>query len=493
MALRSILKCIKGMTIRLSLFCFLFPQSHIIQAYNPPGKVYQQQYAKLWQLRLSEVNEGLKGAESAHIKGLQLFAEIYIRENSDIYEKKLPEFQAQIKILKADPSPFSQTAHAELTMMQAALRLKFNQYMKAGFDFWSGYRKAKSNFKDFPDYPPAKMMWGIIEAGLGSLPEHIQSYLSIIGFSGDVEVGLEMLHKALQTTKTGEWNYAYPLMGLAYVSAKVQLDNDQNISLKSIGLNPSQSPILTAIEAKILFDRSQAEAAYNLLENRKGHPNEIPFPYLFYLQGRMGVTLQNPKGNKMLELYLLANEGQLFIKSSHRYLWWHYHLKGNDQKAEHHRKKILEEGTTETGPDQLAQYEANKRLNKHLLIARLTFDRGEFRKCLSHLTAKKADEVCQSDEEKGEYYYRMGRCLQSLGNRNPAINRYKQSIEKYGDLETFERSNALLQMGLLQEKNGNCEDAISQFKAVTSFSGFPFSEGQHQKAKAGIRRCKKQK
>ena len=454
------------------------------------SRKYCESYTLLWQMRLQEVKTDISGPEGEHLKAMKLFLEIFARENEDFYNEKLGEYNEHLSNFKSADGIFAAYAAAELYILRATLRAKFNQNVKAAFDFWQGYRRAKKNIANNPDYLPNIMMWGIMESGLGSLPAQLQTYLGYVGFSGDLDVGLSMLETALHQSKAKEWSHMRPLMGLSYVSSKVQLGNDQELTLQKIGIDPQLSPFMVGIEAKIHFDRSDARKAYDLLDNRKVHPKETPYPYIHYLQGRIGITLEEDKGAAMLELYLRTTEGNQFVKSSHRYLWWHYFLKGNNDKAEFHRKKISASGSTLTGPDQMAAYEADQPLNSHLLRARLLFDRGDFGKCLSHIASKKADEVCVDNAEKGEYFYRMGRCLQNMNKRNAAIKRYIQSLEYYGSEETFERSNALLQLGFLYEQDGNCATAKTYFEKVLSFKNYPFNEGQHQKAKAAIKRCK---
>jgi len=480
---------LKGTTVWLSLLLF----GHIAFA-KPPSKNYQTAYKYAWQLRLNDaVKVPLDKLEREHIIGITSFLHGYISDGDVPYKQSIDNISNVLSTLQGEDDPFSQTATAELYILQASLKAKHGSRMSAAFDFWKGYRRAKSNAINYPNYPPAQLHWGIIECGLGSMPEHLQQYLSWIGFSGDLDEGLQRLNACYKKTKqNSDWEHLSILTGLAYVSTEVQLNNNAHIDLCYIGLDPLISPITVAVEAKLLFDKSDAYSAYNLIEKHQYHPNAQPFPYLTYTTGRIAVTLGKTNAADILKTYIKQTQGDFFVASAHRYLWWHYTRLDNTEKATHHRNLInsTKRDNTLTGADQLAVYEAQYPLNIHLLDARLLYDRGDFSKCIRHLTSKMSNEVCTNDRERGEYFYRLGRCHQNLKQFKEALVRLDQSITFYGEMETFERANALIQAGAICEASNQCERGIEYYKEALTFSNYPFVEGLHQKAKSGIKRCK---
>jgi tetratricopeptide (TPR) repeat protein len=483
----------QGMIVRSSLFlCFLLLGSWVVvfaQNNTSGSKTYRDAHAHLWTLNLQAIPQtGIPAVEQAHLKMMAIFLEVFVRDNESVYNEKLSEFNDALSQVKKSKGYIADYAAAEGYLLRAMLKAKFNQNIRAGMDLYSGYRKAKSNYATYPSAPPVIGMWGVMECGIGSLPDQIQTYLGLVGFSGDLELGMELVEKAYRMSKTRGWKHSENILALALVSVKVQLQNDERADLQDFGIDARKSPVMAAIEAKILFDRNESAQAFKLLSETK--TEGIPFPYLSYLQGRIGVTLELKEGAEALHTYLITNEGTSYIKSTHRYLWWHYFLKGDVAKAKKHREYIVSKGASVTAPDQLALHEAQDELNVHLLRARLLFDRGKISECLNHLTSKKAAEVCQNDQEMGSYYYRMGRCLQQLNRNEAAINRYKQAVKHFGNTESFERANSLLQMGIILEEINQCPQAKNAYQEVLKFKNYPFNEGQHQKAKAGIKRCK---
>jgi tetratricopeptide (TPR) repeat protein len=472
------------------LLFFLLTKSLSAQSVDQRGsKSYRDAHTYLWTLELSKLpQKGLSDVEQAHLEVMQIFLEVFVRDNVEVYAEKLPQYNDAISRLKKQKGYLADYATAEAYFLRAMLRAKFNNNMKAGMDLYTGYRKAKSNYSSYPDAPPVIAMWGVMEAGLGSLPDQIQTYLGFVGFSGDMEVGINLINRAYKLSEKPGWEHTRNLLALASASIQVQLQNRSNVDLRSFNIDASTSPLLAAIEAKLYFDRNDAMEAYQLLQRTRS--KEMPFPYLSYLRGRIGVTLEIKEGADHLQNYLRINEGTSYIKSAHRYLWWHYFLRNDEVRAEYHRKAIITAGAAHTSPDQIALYESEDALNAHLLRARLLFDRGAVNESLRHLSSKKAVDVCTNEQEMGSYFYRMGRCLQVLGQSEAAIRRYQQSIKHFGDQESFERANALLQMGTLYENVSQCEKAREAYRGVLSFKNYPFNEGQHQKAKAGLRRCK---
>lgn len=479
---------------RTALWLSFFLLSMTITPINgQKSTAFKEAYNNIWSLKLNDARIQPFNAttEELYIRALTDFMEAYISDNETLSESVAKSMAKQIIELERIKSENALIFAAELYMLKAALRAKHNSRVGAGWDFWKGYRLAKSNIQKNPQHPQNMLHWGIIECGIGSMPEDLQRYLSWLGFSGDLDNGLTLLFDAHQISKhDAQFNHLQVITGMAYVSSEVQLNNNSQIRLEKLGLNPLASPIMCVVEAKILFDQSKAQKAFDLLEQRQVHSKESPFPYLSYLKGRIAVTIEHQSADKFLLQFLKETEGQFFVASTHRYLWWHYHLNNNQQKATFHRQKISELQTIKTGADELAAYEANFPLNTHLLRARLLFDQGKFRQCLAHITSKLSDDVCYNNREKGEYFYRLGRCHQSLNQPQEAIKRLNQSIGFYGDLETFERANGLLQVAMLHEGRQECELATGYYKQVLSFSSYPFYEGIHQKAKSGVKRCK---
>jgi tetratricopeptide (TPR) repeat protein len=482
----------KRIVARWSFFLFFFLVTLLLfsQSIEQRGsKIYRDAHANLWTLELSKLPQrGLSDVEQAHLEVMQIFLEVFVRDNVDVYAEKLPHYNDAISRLKKHKGYLADYATAEAYFLRAMLRAKFNNNMKAGMDLYAGYRKAKSNYSAYPEAPPVVAMWGVMEAGLGSLPDQIQTYIGLVGFSGDMEAGINLINRAYQLSQKSGWEHTRNLLALASASIQVQLQNRSDIDLRSFDIDASTSPLLAAIEAKFFFDRNKALEAYQLLQRTRS--KEMPFPYLSYLRGRIGVTLEIKEGADHLHAYLRANEGTSYTKSAHRYLWWHYFLRNDEARAEYHRKAIITAGEALTAPDQIALYESEDALNAHLLRARLLFDRGAVHESLSHLSSKKAVDVCTNEQEMGTYFYRMGRCLQVLGQSEAAIRRYQQAIKHFGEQESFERANALLQMATLYENASQCEKAKEAYRGVLFFKNYPFNEGQHQKAKAGLRRCK---
>lgn len=462
-----------------------------LNAQNAPA--FKEAYHSIWSLKLDEARkkQALSANEKLYIHALSDFMEAYISDKESLAENVAKNMGKQISELERTKDDQALIFAAELYILKAALRAKHNSRVGAGWDFWKGYRLAKSNIQKKPNHPQNMLHWGIIECGIGSMPEDLQRYLSWLGFNGDLEQGLKLLYDAHIVSKNKPaYKHLQIITGMAYVSSEVQLNNNKQIRLEKMGLNPVESPIMCVVEAKLLFDQSKAQKAFELLDNRIVHNGELPFPYLTYLKGRIAVTIEHKDAANILEQFLKETEGPFFVASAHRYLWWHHHLNRNQQKASFHRQQISSVETNKTGADELAAYEANFPLNTHLLRARLLFDQGRFRQCLAHITSKLSDEVCSNNREKGEYFYRMGRCHQSLNQPQEAIKRLDQSIGFYGEMQTFERANALLQAAMLYEARNACNVATDYYKQVLSFSSYPFYEGIHQKAKSGVKRCK---
>jgi tetratricopeptide (TPR) repeat protein len=182
--------------------------------------------------------------------------------------------------------------------------------------------------------------------------------------------------------------------------------------------------------------------------------------------------------------------GNFYIKDAFEKLSWIALLQNNMKQAEFYRGEVIAKGSQITDADKLAQENAKSGVwpNALLLKARILSDGGYQKQALATLSDKTtADFNTQAD--KAEFPYRLGRIYDIMGDQEQAIKFYKSTIQKGAQLPAYFAARAALQIGLLYEANKKFKEAIEYYNICIAMKNHAFKNSMDQKAKSGILRC----
>ncbi|MFN3952686.1 MAG: tetratricopeptide repeat protein [Thermaurantimonas sp.] len=419
---------------------------------------------------------------------LLLFAEATAADVDEITRRNLLQIK---KILKDIESDKNQSIHhllarIEIFIYSGMLQLRLNNRWRSASEFLSAYNLAKSAYSHYPKDAMVKLLWGNMIATIGSLPPEMRKYLSIIGFSGDVQKGLSLMksaHKSIISQK--QYKPYLTKANLLYILTYKQLIDNEEVIPEKEGINIHDNLVTAIICAKILMEQGYNDRALAILETIKQHPGQAKLHYYNFLLGKARLAAGSTDAEPVFLSFLNEYRGIHHIKATYKYLSWHYLLNDDLSKADSMRLLIPSVGASVIGPDQQAAREAEVPLNKVLIKARVLFDGGYLEKSLNVLLSDSTLDCCTLPDEKAEYYYRLGRIYQKQGLPYLAINAFEKAVEIH-DNPAFNRANSALQAALLFEKLGNYNRARSYFQMCLAMKNFPYYEGLHQKAKAGL-------
>ena len=448
-------------------------------------------------LRFEEAQVQLKNATAANAKNgmipcLQanmLFLQTFINGNPAEYDAAVDSMVVLIEKVEDnadDESPLYLYALAEMHFELGAVHMLFGNNWRSAWTMLDAFDYIKANKNAPADFIPQYMASGVLNVAMGSLPGRYKLLASIMGYSGNVEVGLEELKRATQTAGTPYASFRKKAVFI-YTYIYFFLKPEPTFNVWDVMTGYEQSPLLVYSQAKIYHERCENETLIKLLSGRR-KANRISFYLLDYMLGKAKLNRLDPDADAPLQYFLSTYPGQNNVKAANRYLSWHYYLRGNNKLSNQFRQAAKNAGSTSIGADKQAELDVNSPYNIHLLKAQLYFDGGYYQKALDAL-AGGVDEF-ETAREKIEYYYRLGRIYQQKEEYNQAIQRYNKLFLYPESNNTYEAANAALQVGLIYEKLGKSEEAREFFKKALAHSGFPFEDGIHQKAKAGLSRLK---
>ncbi len=462
---------------------------------------YKKAFGYITQLRFAEAKSLVSAEKSkypnnktgAYLEAAMLCAEIFTNEDQAYYAKVQDRIDALILEIEEvdDTNPYRRLFLGEIYVAQATLNGKFKNNIKAAWQFYKAYNLLTENAERFPSFMPNKIPLGVLYAGIGSLPDDYRSLASLLGFDGSVQGGIAMVKEAFwRLSADDDLNFYRPYAGFVYSYVTYQLGATSDISPEKLGLDVANSSFLIFAQALVELENGNAQKALNWLDNRPVGSKYFEFAYLDYMQGKILLGLEPDRCVSYFNKYLKANRGGVYVKSSYRYLSWYFLLKGNTAKAEEMRENIFRKGNTNTGADRQALEEATVGFNKTLIEARVLFDVGEYQKAENALKESPVSTCCKTPAEEAEYYYRYGRIKQEMGLSSSATLWFAKALGVLNASSSFAVGNSALQLGILHEEQGNRTKAIEYYKKTLKYSGYPFYEGVHQKAKTGLARLK---
>lgn len=418
-----------------------------------------------------------------------LFFQTFINSNYVDYEPAVDSLELLIERVEdnaQDTSAMYRYTLAEMHFELGAIHMIFGYNWSSAWVMLDAFSYIKKNAKASPGFMPQYMASGVLNVAMGSLPGKYKTLAGIMGYSGDVQTGLAQLKKATEF-REGKYASFYKKSVFLYSYISFFLNPREDFNVWDLQPNFTQSPLLIYAQARIHQERNENEALINLLSSRskKGRAN---FYLLDFMLGKAKLNRLDTDADAPLQIFLEQYPGQNNVKAANRYLSWHYFLRGSYKLSESYRQRTKTLGITTNGSDKQALLDVGHNYNIYLIKAQLYFDGGYYQRALDALSGGVT--TFEKTDEKMEYYYRLGRIYQQQGEQIQAIQSFKKLFLYPESNNTYVGGNSALQLGSIYEQMGRQTDAQEFYKKALDYSGFPFEDGIHQKAKAGLSRLK---
>lgn len=480
-------------TILFIFFCMrlgLHAQFQLTTRINQAQELIMElRFDEARQKLLAEAEANPKNGFIPYLQSNILFMTVFVADDDRQYTRASDSLKIlinRVKGNKADTSYFYKYCLAEMYFQLGAIHMQFGNNLKSAWVMMDAFKYIKENKGAPRRFLPQQMAEGMLNVTMGSIPSKYKFLAGLMGYKGDIEKGMTQLANATKTENTDFKSFKYKF-AFVYGYAYSFLEADKTFNVWDVAPGYQNSPLLVYLQSRIYRERGENEPLIQLLESRPKKGRQ-PFYYLDFMLGKAKLNRLDADADAPFLLFLSKYPGQNYIKATHRYLAWHYHLRNSTKQRDYHIDMTKTRGKKMHGADQQAMIDIAKPLNNYLLKAQLYFDGGYLTKAKKELTA--GAETYKTEAQRIEFHYRMGRIYQQMEEYLQATASYK-NVFLYDDSEnTFEAANAALQMGLIYEKLNKNQDAQLWYSRALGQEGFPFQDGIHQKAKAGLARVK---
>lgn len=427
----------------------------------------------------------------AYLKGIITANRLLIHEDRDEFDTKREELESYIDEISevSDNDPQKRKMLGEIHLSIAVLHAKYQNNIRAGLEFHSAYNLLKENYEKFPEHYPSYVPLGVLYAAIGSLPEGYQSIASVFGMKGSVEEGMKLIHKGYwRTISDKETKFYREYYGFVYAFTALSIQGRTDVSLSSLAINFEKGNNLIYLQSLIDIEKGQAKKALAyLLKRPKGDEYES-YPFLDYHTGKVALAFSTDTARIFLSMFLKENENLQYIKSTYRYLSWCYMLDGDYKNLEYYRNLARTKGSLATAADRQAQKECDAQFNEVLIRGRIYFDGGRYADAIAYMRSKEKLSDSFNSNDKLEFHYRLGRNYQEFQKDQLAIIEFGKALAIEVEESSYAQGNSALQLAKTYEKLKNKKMAKKYFEKTLTLQGFPFYEGLHQQAKAGLDR-----
>jgi tetratricopeptide (TPR) repeat protein len=464
----------------------------------------QQAYQEITRLR---IGSGLALAEKARQQNpnnlvpllLESYADFYLlffNEDPADYATRYPRFAQRISQLEQGPqsSPFYNFCLGTVRAHKAAVSIKFGHFWDAGWEFRRAYQHIKQNRKDFPTFMPNDLMYGALQAVVGTIPKGYKWLASLFGMKGSLTEGMHIVRGFVYSNDpwaklmSNDAGFIYPYLLFYFENKKeeaLQFIYQRKLDLVNNHLHAYMA-------ANLSLNNKQADATKNIILNRNKSDEYLHTPVWDFEMGFAKLFhLEIPEATTCLEKFVTTFKGKFYLKDVYQKLSWCYYLQGNMHAAEAARRNVIARGAADSDADKQALKDARSGSWPNLLLlkARLLNDGGYHHDALALLQGKTERDFTQ-EEEKLEFVYRMGRIYDDLGRDTEAIAAYRQAIRLGENSTTYFAARAALQAGQIYESKGDKTTAISYYQQCLNMGDHEYKNSLDQRAKSGIARCK---
>lgn len=474
------------------------------------GKVYefnylcQQAYLEITRLKLSNGQALINKAKQQNPDNLVPVAlENYIDFYSLFFNEDPVQFRAykknvstRIDLLKKGPetSPFYNFYLGMAYMQRAGVYMRFGEKWNAGWDFKKGYGYIKDNKKAFPTFAPNDLLYGPMQAMIGSIPSGYKWIASLFGMKGSIRNGMRLTRGFLDSADPWARLFSNEAAFLnCYLMFYIENNKDGVFELiKTKKLDVVNNHLFTYMAANLGIHNKMSDYAEQVLLNRNRSAEYLVTNAWDYQMAMVKMNkLELDAAIAYLERFTTQFRGKSFLKDAYQKLSWSHYLRGNRQAAEAARQKLLASGSTENDPDKKAQKDAKAGgwPNVTLLKARLLSDGGYHQQALYVLKGKTRNDFTRAEDQL-EFVYRLGRINDDLKQDAEALQYYQQAIQLGEKRTEYFAARAALQAAQIYERQGKKAAALSYYQKCLDMEDHEYKDSIDQRAKAGIQRCK---
>ncbi|MGM0612252.1 MAG: tetratricopeptide repeat protein [Bacteroidota bacterium] len=440
----------------------------------------------------------LTDLEGVYLNSLSEFMKLHLQGSKQEFQTFTDNTKERLSSIENRSDKEARFTQAVVLVQSSVSYGRFKQYLTAAVKFKKAYKLTHKLVQQYPDYMPAKMLYGTMLVIFGSTPDDFQWVLSLLNIEGQTQRGLTMLEDVFhhQYNKANPKYMEESLMLLTFAYCKFKPESSKLNEIYEYYQEPeidrliTSSPLIRYNAVDLVKNLPDNEQALAYMQRAYPVYPDIPFYYLdYYLKGLSLLQKLNFNAKGYFEAYINQYPGDIYKKAAVQKLAWIALLENGKGEYEKTFEQINNFSFDAQGSDGAAQKEFDKknRPNANLLKVRLLFDGGYYNRALTELTSHNPSHIYTSEKDRLEFIYRSGRIHHKLKHLSKAIRYYKMTIDLGREKEYYFAANAALHLGRIYAEKNQYEKARNILEDCLDMDPDSYKYGIHRKAKAQLK------
>ncbi len=388
-------------------------------------------------------------------------------------------------------SPWYRYSKALLYFQWATVRIRFGEYFNAGTEFRKSFLLLKENEKKFPDFKYNKVLLGVEEAIVGTVPDKYKWVANMLGLKGSIKKGTS---KIVQFLNSQDGSAAHlreeAIFFYCYIKSSLLSQPEQTWKyIEGSKLDTKNNLLFAFMKANLALSHNNAAEAERVLSERNTSSAYLKVPIFDYLFGVALMQKNDADCVASFSKFVKNYTGNLYVKDAYQKISLYYAAQQDLDNASKYKALILKYGNQQIDADKQAQrYAQNEYIPHHILLqARLYCDGGYYSKALNALNATNEQQFDDIAPQL-EYNYRYARIYTLQNQLEKAKPYYEKTIERGANRQEHYAARAALELGQIFEDQGNKTKAVLYYKKCIAMKSHDYKQSLDQKAKAGLGR-----
>jgi tetratricopeptide (TPR) repeat protein len=424
---------------------------------------------------------------------------IFLDENEAQLHRLESNKDKRLALLKnGDPkSPYRLYTQAQIRLMWAISRLKFNEYVTALREVSAAFSDLEENQRLFPSFMPNKQALGVLHAVAGNIPDNYKSLVKLIsGLNGTTAQGQAELEEVIQYAQKSDYAFEQEVL-IMYSLTMLYLTGQPHFIWKTINngrLKVRENPLACFALASIAMKTGHNDKAIEVLQHRPTGNQYYPCWILEYHLGLAKLFRGDADAPIHFQNYVDHFKGTNYIKETYQKLAWNSLLNNDLDSYKNFMLQCKSKGHTFMDGDKQANREAKSGIlpDPTILRGRLFFDGGYYNKALTIFQSKKITDF-QTAAFQLEYLYRVGRVYQMMNRPQEAVDAFFKTIQDGRNKPFYYACSSALQMGVIYEEGLQFAEARKYYQICLDITPPEFGDGLHLRAKTALNRLKNAK
>lgn len=419
--------------------------------------------------------------------------EILFNGDPRLLQRTRSRVESRLALLESTDkkNPWHRYVAANIFFHEALIYMRFGDNFKAATKLRKSFILLKENLQQFPAFEENKVLFGLQTAAAGAIPDSHKWLAQLMGIKGEIRKGVSMLSNYRAAHSSGD-SMLYREAFIFEHYLRFYLMGEPEAAFNSLLQKTEKEPqnrMYSFLRANLALNYRRAAIAKPILSSLENSGAFEQFPIFAYEQAEALAMELNPRCSEAYLKFLKTYKGSAFVKDSYLKLAWMQRMQGNHKEATAFLNLLQQTGNTLTDADKQAQRFAEKPIwpLNSLLAIRLLIDGGYYKQALEKIQSIKPETLTQQGD-KIEYYFRYGRIMEELEEKEKALECYKQCIAIGKDERLYYAARAALQQGFIYERSGKKAEAKERFQYCLSLRNHDLQSSIDQLAKAGINR-----